>query len=396
MKHLVEHIYNIDYKNVVKLILRRVTNPEDMAGNLSDAARIQIEIEMDNGEVFLHHWFVKIMPQVHQNKDLLKNSFVNEIEFYKDILPDLKNFLEDIGVTDLEFDIPKLLFADMKDDAAVIILEDATELGYSQEKDKEGWKNLTVDKARLVIESIAKIQAASSVYNLHKEVKLEKKFDSLGHCRLFEQCETIDRLSCMKDRYCEVLGQAQEKDSDSLLQRFYQKFGSGSLIESVCKERYSPNNPGLVSLQHGDLHFNNLLFKQETETRTKVMIVDWQMTYMGRSTGDVSYLLLSSLSPEVRQQHGEELKEAYVDNLNFWFKEFQSFIIRREREVSPDFDLDVQFDQDHQFEHDDYDFEKSSPLSLFLSCGNVLAINEDHASSFAYNLAREAARIGII
>jgi aminoglycoside/choline kinase family phosphotransferase len=56
----------------------------------------------------------------------------------------------------------------------------------------------------------------------------------------------------------------------------------------------------MISCQHGDFHFNNLLFKREASGRIRVMIVDWQLAYSGRSTGDLSYLLMSSLSHEVR------------------------------------------------------------------------------------------------
>jgi aminoglycoside/choline kinase family phosphotransferase len=55
----------------------------------------------------------------------------------------------------------------------------------------------------------------------------------------------------------------------------------------------------LLFFQHGDFHFNNLLFKREAGGRIRVMIVDWQLAYSGRATGDLSYLLMSSLSHEV-------------------------------------------------------------------------------------------------
>ena len=73
------------------------------------------------------------------------------------------------------------------------------------------------------------------------------------------------------------------------------------------------------------------MFKQ-VDGHLRVKMVDWQLTYTGRSTGNLTYLLLSPLSSENRELYEAQQK------------------------------LDSEY-------HD------SLPLS-FLSCGNIMAVDD--------------------
>ena len=54
------------------------------------------------------------------------------------------------------FDIPKLLFAKSTDKGAVIILDDVCKQGYSQERDSEGCRYLSLEQAILALDSLAR------------------------------------------------------------------------------------------------------------------------------------------------------------------------------------------------------------------------------------------------
>merc|ERR1719431_1550195 len=361
-------------------VREKVTQPGDVTGNLSESGRVVINVVMNAGDKITYNWFVKIMPKQHKNSDLIN-----------------------------EFDIPKLLFAANKEEGAIIVLEDVSEQGYCQERDPQGGRYLSVEKAKLAIDAIARIQAASKLYNVHHTRKLEEKHVTLCHKTMWEDTEFLDRLSAMKDCYCEVLKRSSEADSPVLVRRFQKVFNSRPRLISVCAERYNPKKAGAIYLQHGDFHYNNLLFKEEENKPKKVMIVDWQFTYTGRSTGDVSYLLLSSISPEVRHEHEQELKEAYFNSFNNYLKTFEASVNDQMYQDSSDEDSedsDVEVDV-QDLEHDYHD---STPLSLFLSCGNVLSSDADKVAtpdisdddwematvSFAYNLVKEAAEMKFI
>jgi len=410
MSNLLKEIYNMDYADVKSIsVNEKILEPGDVTGNLSESSRVIVSLAMNDGGKVTYNWFVKIMPKQHKNSELMNkfNIFENEISFYTEIAPDLLKFLNDNGIEDVEFDIPKVLFAEnSEDEGAMIILEDVSEQGYAQARDEHGGRYLTLEKAGLAIDAIAKIHAASKLYNVQKDTKLEEKHATLGHNQMWEDNNFIDKLSAMKDSYCEVLSRSPSHDSLELMDRFKETFDSGPRLKSICAERYNPEHPGAVYLQHGDFHFNNLLFKEEEGKPTRVMIVDWQLTYSGRSTGDVSYLLMSSIRPDIRQDHGQLLKEDYFNSLNAYLKTYGSSIFKQRRCIIENDGSDVEVDVE-DLEHD---FHDSAPLSFFLSCGNVLSSDSDRDSAsdvsddewenatvtFAYNLVKEAAEMEII
>jgi len=423
MSNLLQEIYNISYHAEVKsmMIRERQVQPGDITGNLSESARVIVELELHNGEQHCYHWFVKILPKEHKNSELMHkfNIFENEIRFYKEIAPDLLRFLRDNGVNDVKFKIPKLLFADNREESAVIILEDVGEQGYGQDRDEDGERFLSKEKAHLAIKAIACIHAASKLYNLHNTTKLEEKHPNLQHNLMWEDTDFIDRLSAMKDSYCEVLKKSSEHDSTRLLQRFEKAFDSSMKLKSICAERYAPKQTNTaVYLQHGDFHFNNLLFKDSTEEGgdLEVMIVDWQLSYVGRSTGDLSYLLLSSISPKVRHENELVFKEDYYNSFNSYLKSFEASVMNKLSQNTCGISFNVACDDDDdnldvvRVEVDDleHDYQDSTPLSFFLSCGNVLNSDtsntpdlsdderDERTVNFAYNLVKDAAEMEII
>lgn len=409
LKHLLREIYDIDYSHVRTVSVKeKGCKPGDITGNLSESGRVVVTIVMNDGTKRAHHWFVKIMSKQHRNIDLMDkfNIFENEIGFYKDIAPDLLSFLNNNGLGDVEFDIPTLLFSARDEEGAVIILEDISELGYTQERDEQGGRYLSLEKAQLAIHAIARIQAASKLYNMHREERLEDRHATLRRTSMWMDDDFLDRLTAMEESFCQVLRKSSEQDSDQLLKRFQSTFDSGDKLKLVCAERYAPKDTCAEYLQHGDFHYNNLLFKEDKDEGMKVMVVDWQLTYTGRSTGDLSYLLLSSISPDDRHAHEQELKDTYFDCFNGYLKAFEASVLGDNMSVSEDSDSDVEVD----VEDLEQDYQDSAPLSLFLSCGNVLSTDVDREASpdipedaweqatvtFAYSLVKEAAEMNII
>lgn len=432
IKGLVEEIYNTKWSDVRTFTVKEKTvEAGDITGNLSESGKVVVSLGMNSGEKLVYDWFIKILPKDHKNSELMHkfNIFENEINFYKEIAPDLLKFLRDNGVMDVEFDIPKLLFADNKEEGAVIILEDISVQGYGQGRDENGGRFLSEEKAKLAIDAIARIHAVSKLYNAHNTTKLGEKHIALRHNDMWEDDGFLDRLSAMKDSYCEVLKKSSEHDSARLLERFQQAFDSSMQLKNICAERYAPKKPGTVYLQHGDFHFNNLLFKEEVGQPLKVIIVDWQLTYVGRSTGDISYLLLSSIDPTMKHIH-ESLKEAYFTSFNGYIKSYEASIMDKLSDNVCGISFSIECDDNDDAssvcssamtrsrtlstcttEDLDHDYQDSNPLSFFLSCGNVLNTDssntpdlsdderdevEQATVSYAYNLVKEAAEMDII
>jgi len=364
---LLKEIYDHDHHDVEKVEVKLLTPCSDIKGNLSDSGRLKIFVKTFGGAKHSYSWFVKVQPLDHQNTELVSkfNVFKNEIEFYSKIAPSLMNFIKEANISndDIQFDIPKMIFAEEDDDRAIIILEDLVSEGYKQERDENGNRYLSKEKATLAVESIAKIHAASYALQIKKNIDLGSNHPTLEKSGLlWTNSEMTSRLYAVKDVYCEFLKQSKNPDSPLLLERFRKTFDSEELLRALCFDRCSSDEEGILCLQQGDFHFNNLLFKEE-DGKLKVKIVDWQLTYNGRSGGDISYLLMSSIDPDDFETEEENIKERYFDSFNETF----SALYSQEKTMDQEDENNNNVDEILEMEYD-----KSLPLGFFFSCGNVM------------------------
>jgi len=391
---LLKEIYNHDHHDVEKIEVKLLTPGSDIRGNLSDSGRLRIYVKTYGGAEHFYNWFVKVQPTNHQNTELVSkfNVFKNEIEFYSKIAPKLMKFIKESNNSndDIEFDIPKMIFAEEEDERAIIILEDLVNEGYKQERDANGNRYLSKEKAILAVESIAKIHAASYALQMKQHIDLASKHPTLGKSALlWTNAEMTSRLYAVKDIYCEFLKQSKNPDSPMLLERFRKTFDSEELLRELCFERCSSEEEGILCIQQGDFHFNNLLFKEE-DGKLKVKIVDWQLAYNGGSGADISYLLMSSIDPEQFEIEEENIKEKYFHSFNGTFSALQS------QETTMDTD-DENNNVDEKLE---MEYDRSLQLGFFFSCGNVMHEenyeDEERKVSFTYQLCREAADKNLI
>jgi len=348
----------------------------DIKGNLSDSGRVRVSVLTTHKGKMVFNWFVKVMPRHQENSHLVTkfNVFKNEIEFYSKIAPKLREFLSESGESSIQLDIPEMLYADEKGDQAIIVLEDLVSQGFTQERDENGARYLSKEKAILAVETVAKIHAASYALQLKTDVDLAVNHPSLTESGLFwTQEEMTMRLNEMKGTYCSLLEQCDKPDSGYILTRFRAAFSSSSMLREMCRSRCL-DQQSVKCLQQGDFHFNNLMFRQCGET-LEVRLVDWQLAYSGRVGGDISYLLMSSLDPAVRLGAEEEIRDRY-------YSQFYHILDLLHCEMVDKLE-------------DDYGTDLK--LGFFFSCGNVMtqgktAINnQKNKVSYTYQLCKEAA-----
>lgn len=382
---LLKIIYGHEAEDILSVQVKPLTPGSDIKGNLSDCGRLCINVVTMSGDKFKYFWFVKVQPDNHQNSELVSqfNLFENEIEFYQKIAPELKEFIEENKSegTQILFDIPELIHAEVEDGRAIIILEDLVGDGYQQSKDQNGDKYLSKEKAILAVESIAKIHAASYALQVKKNIDLGDVHPNLeisGH--LWSNDEMASRLTAMKDYYCDILKESDQPDSPILVERFQKTFDSTEKLKKMVNSRVSENKEKCINcLQQGDFHFNNLMFKEDDQGSVSVKIVDWQMTYTGRAGGDIAYLLMSSLAPELHDSQEDLIKEKYFEMFNETFYN----LIREKAWRNKTEEVEEMLEQD---------YAESLPLGFLFSCGNVMANNmREKQVSFAYQLCNEAA-----
>jgi len=125
----------------------------------------------------------------------------------------------------------------------------------------------------------------------------------------------------------------------------------------------------------------NLMYKRDQNGRYKVMIVDWQPTYAGKTTGDLSYLLMSSLSHENRQLHEESIKKEYYAVYRATLDKLAA--MRHSKAILDSRNLDAEY-------------VDSLPLSFVLSCGNIMQADAQDQVQYSYNMCKEAYQKEII
>lgn len=82
------------------------------------------------------------------------------------------------------------------------------------------------------------------------------------------------------------------------------------LIDRLAE--YFAYRPEPFTAAHGDFRLDNMLFSPDGETLTTV---DWQTVARGPGVTDVSYFLGTSLTPDVRAAHEEDLVRRYHEQL---------------------------------------------------------------------------------
>lgn len=383
MEHLVCAIYGLTDNEISAISVTREDAEGGIKGNLSDSGRLRVKILFTSGQCQIKNWFVKIMLPNGQDTGEF-NIFLNEIEFYRSVLPEMKEFVRAEGLENDfdDFDVPNILYSKAEgQDGAIIVLEDIVADGYVHERDNNGDKFLGIDEALAVVTSIAKIHAVSVAMQMQKHVDLGATHPSLKESGLmWAQADMSARLAVMKEHYCEMLKKSSELDSPTLLKRFRNKFDSQERLTELCQKRCAPSESHeVLTLQHGDFHFNNLLFKS-TPQGIKVKICDWQLTYTGKQTGDLSYLLMSSLSHEAREDFEETIKEEY-------YNAYKSTIQR----------FSVSADERVEKSPLEKEYLETLPFSFFLSCGNIMANeSQDRSVRFSYDMCKEAVSKAII
>jgi hypothetical protein len=179
VEYLLKEIYGLEADSIASIAVRRLCS--GVQGNLSDSARLQLDIELADGcGERRYNWFVKIRPRKSNKGDTEAaaaasdfNVFKNEIEFYEKIVPEMRDFLaaegfENAADRDCVFDIPQLLYAreeeadeEGNEGAAIIVLNDVIAQGYRHERDENGAKFLSCELAAAALESLALIHAVS-------------------------------------------------------------------------------------------------------------------------------------------------------------------------------------------------------------------------------------------
>ena len=180
-------------------------------------------------------------------------TFESEMNIYKNVMPEVRRLLKLTGEDSGEI-TPKLIYCAV-DPQPIIILEDVSHKMYLMHKTPLNLKN-----TQIVATKLAKWHAAS--YYMERELK--NKYVKDCNKGLFNLKSNdgllfmLDNMRIFKEEVAKWPGYEKYADKIENLHRLFMRRGS-----LVFKP--SDSSVGYNVLNHGDFHYNNMLFKMDED-----------------------------------------------------------------------------------------------------------------------------------
>ncbi|XP_019874088.2 uncharacterized protein LOC109602203 [Aethina tumida] len=233
----------------------------------------------------------------------IRETFLNEIYFYDDILPALQRFQVENGFE--KFDkISKCFLTSREDTNEYMVLENIKKIGFEL-FDKT--KILSYQHMEIIYKNYAYLHATSFLYRKYKT----KEFDKLlgGLYDLYEPFMKIEYSITM---WTQMFQMASEKlipgEDDEVIAAFDKYLKDG--IEIFRRSWYYQGKYPLLT--HGDCWSNNMMFKyDEKRNVVDLKLLDWQITKVGSPVHDLSYCLYSGASLDTYERLDDLLKLYY-------------------------------------------------------------------------------------
>lgn len=282
------------------------TKPGDHFASIIFRAAVSFKSRGKDQDVSL---IIKTIPeQEGMKRDILKDGEIFETEtiMYQTVIPEMKRLLQSAG-DDTEFG-PRLLFSS-KDPTWVMVFEDITKRDYQMK-----YTQLNLDEAKIVYAKLARWHA-SSLY-LSNTVPIIPKLDKgLGNLMNSEFSEVwVGHISTLAKLCRGWPGYESYSERLDILKSTILK-----KLEDIFKLKDSTL---IYVLNHGDLHFKNMMFKIEDGITKDILLLDYQISCWGSPAIDIIYSLYNTCSIETRDNHRDELIKFYHDEFTAALNKF--------------------------------------------------------------------------
>ncbi|XP_036322658.1 uncharacterized protein LOC118736746 [Rhagoletis pomonella] len=252
---------------------------------------------------------VKALPELRGEKQrLLQDSklFETEIGIYTEVVPRLEEALQLAGEC-VQFGA-SCLYNTLRP-LKVLVFEDLTELGYEIVR----MRALTVNEIKAAYRKLAKWHAAS--YKLAKERPeichkyrhsfmtipyiVNSSFISSGIKNFIDMLGSVPTLAAYKPYFLKLQPDWAAKCRATYTEYFLNH--QQQTYYGIC---------------HGDLLANNLMFKHNRVTGelADVLLVDYQLAYVGPLVNDLIYAFYMLYTAEQRANNREELLQYYFES----------------------------------------------------------------------------------
>lgn len=276
----------------------RVATATSKGENMSSEV-FRVGVESSSGE------FALILKKRHESDELHSINipyrlYEKEIRFYEQYLPEIYTILN--FVNEKELLAPELFYADVEKE--VIVLKDLKADGYAIANSET---RVSRKSAEIFLRKLAKLHAASLIYNQMRKGALEKhQLEMFRVDGVFQKVFVshivafVEEVKAWGDEFKAMIPQL-EYISENYLE----------LADRLATRK------GLNVQLHGDLWFNNFLFKMDPESGEPLdaLLIDFQLTCWASLGHDLVYFFYTSLNEADYQNHLPELIEVYYNHL---------------------------------------------------------------------------------
>ncbi|KAF2878836.1 hypothetical protein ILUMI_27325 [Ignelater luminosus] len=303
-------------KKIVKVETKRLTS----AGENYGSQILAVEVHLQNKEIL--HLVAKMIPPNEWLKELFHTpiSFRKETEFYNTIIPAMKEFQIQQGVSNVIDCFPECygarvsLYSNVVDDDAVILLENLKLSAFQVANRMEGFD---LETTKLLLQDMALLHAVPIAIKLSNPEEFNKKFlPYLEKNRKFNGLSKSAEKAII-DSIVKTIRTKQE------LLPFMSNIEKSLKISMSNIQNQTNSREPFATLNHNDYWVNNTMIKFENGKIAKNKIVDFQLIDYGSPGNDIIFFLFSSVQTKVIDEHYDDLIKLYYNKFISTLKELK-------------------------------------------------------------------------
>ncbi|KAF7268702.1 hypothetical protein GWI33_018206 [Rhynchophorus ferrugineus] len=385
---LKEHHKDADPAHIVVLDFSVKPGCETGESVLSDILAVTVKYSLRDdpgGTTHSLSFIIKLLPQDPFSRFFVTEAQfdLREIKFYTQVVPDLEVFKNDVLIDDSEnvtLPIPKCYYAhysagetepELTPPSSVLVLENIKPNGF---KSVEFSAGLDLRQAKAAVEAIAQVHALSLSLKISEGKPLSEKYPFL-----FQTSRASDSYQQLVERGLPQLFQFLESKNE--LQDVLDALNDLRPHTKTIIENLLAAEEPMALITHTDFWCNNLMFR-EVDGKCECAVLDWQMVTYSRPTNDLSLLLVSSVSADLRRNHTDELLDVYWEKLTDTC-----------RKLKVDIEEALKYDRKTLGE----DFKKGQLLALLLCIGSVdLALGNAQMEERLIELLQDLNKEGLL
>ena len=269
--------------------------------------------ESSDTEVTKEYSFIaKFLSQEPENREMIKcvGYHTREFSVYSEVVPELNKHWNQHSVnkdTDYSLHVPEFIYGICNPKEYVLIMENCKTNGFETNDKHDG---LDFQQTLHAVNHIARLHALSYSYN--QSSNLIEKFPAVAFSRnlsmLFKPVvlaaleNVIKFVKSLPDK--QEMGKKLEKGRQTLPVKYSHYWDEQSSHKILC-------------LTHGDFWNSNLLYRYSSvavdgkRNIEDVKLIDWQISQWGNPIFDLHYLLNTSTTANLRNNHLDDILHHY-------------------------------------------------------------------------------------